>query len=101
MAGKSRKQREAEEVLRIALAETIRTKAVCIGRADQLGAVTSGDIKGIKMLPWNRVFCTACGVPLYVDEEKKAIQIADSMPTSGSSGCRHVNGAVSRRPETR
>lgn len=89
--------------MRNEMAEIIRAEAESINRP-KLKTITSEDVGRIQMLPMNRVYCVACGVPLYVSnigtDKKRTIQVADSVPTGSGNGCKHVNGGVFRNSES-
>lgn len=102
MARQTKRGRE-KEAMRNEVAEIIRAGAEAIRRPD-LRAVTPDDVGRIRMLPMNRIYCVACGVPLYVSnigtDKKKAIQVADSVLTGSGNGCKHMNGGVFRSLES-
>lgn len=98
------KRGKEKEAMRNEMAEIIRAGAEGIKRPN-LKTITPEDVGKIRMLPMNRVYCVACGVPLYVTnigtDKKSTIQVADSVFTGGGNGCKHVNGGVFRNSESR
>lgn len=69
------------------LAGIIQSKATAINRPN-LEKVQPKDVERIRILPRDRIFCIACGVPLYVDSKNKTIQVADSVFAGGGNGCK-------------
>lgn len=97
------KRGKEKEAMRNEMTEIIRACAGSIDRP-KLSAITPGDVRGIRMLPMNRVYCVACGVPLYVNnigtDKGRSIQIADSVPIGTGNGCKHLNGGVFKNLES-